>query len=124
MNTTRFPEPHRDMRGHDFYRPTDALASVPPLYATEGQALAEKAIHLHYFTGSSDWWVIELDPAEMLAWGYVNLGDPDCAEFGYIDLTELCGLRTCNALLPVIERDLHWTVKTVAAAALPGRSAA
>jgi hypothetical protein len=116
---TRFTELHQAIRGHDFYPPQAELAALPPLYATEATPLGDKRIGLHYFAGSCDWWVIELDQESMLAFGYACLGDPVCAEFGYIDLSELCGLRLRSAY-SVIERDLHWTPRTVAEAGLPG----
>ena len=118
-DAVRFPELHRAIRGHDFYPDAAVLATLPPLYATEPVALGDKPIGLHYFAGACDWWVIELDPDSMLSFGYACLGDPLCAEFGYTDLSELCGLRLRSAF-PVIERDLHWTPTTVAEAGLPG----
>ena len=85
-------EVHRRERGHDFYPPADVLAGIPALYGTDHQDLDDKIIHLYYFIGACDWWVIELDPDEMLAYGYACLGDPQVAEWGYISLTQLEGV--------------------------------
>ena len=98
-------------RGHDFLPAEDALADVPDLYATEDVPLADKTIHLHYFVGGCDWYVAEVDRDRRIAFGYVNLGDPRNAEWGYIDLTELRDLRatTPQGYTLLVERDLHWT---------------
>ena len=99
-------EPHRQWRGHDFWPPAAVLAAIPPLYGTEKVSAVDKVVHLHYFTGACDWWVVELDPAERLAFGYVCLGGPQMAEWGYIALDELAEIFR----LPIIvERDLGWT---------------
>src|SRR4051812_29433810 len=82
-------EPHRAWRGHDFWPSADVLAAIPALDATEFVGEREKVVHLHYFVGGCDWWVVELDPGERLAFGYVCLGDPQMAEWGYIPLDEL-----------------------------------
>lgn len=103
--TPRLPETQRRRRGHDFYPPNPT--TVPVLYATDGQDFAEKMIYLHYFVGGCDWWIAEYDPATGEGFGYACLGDPQCAEWGYIDLPELEALRVQGRL--VVERDLHWT---------------
>ena len=65
------------------------MALVPKLYATEPTAMRDKVIHLHYFVGGCDWWLVENDAAEARALGYICLGDPQCAEWGYLPLDEL-----------------------------------
>jgi hypothetical protein len=82
-------EPHRARRGHDFWPPAEVLEAIPALYATEDVAERDKIVHLHYFVGGCDWWVVELDSIErpQLAFGYVCLGDPQMAEWGYIPST-------------------------------------
>jgi len=68
-------------------------------------------VHLHYLTDACDWYIVELDEDRRYAYGYVNLGDPQNAEWGDIDLSELRQL-----LVPrpegdavVVRRDLDWT---------------
>jgi hypothetical protein len=102
-------EPHRARRGHDFWPPADVLEAIPALYATEDVAAADKVVHLHYFVGGCDWWVVELDSIErpQLAFGYVCLGDPQLAEWGYIPLDELAEIFRPPLL--IVERDLRWT---------------
>ena len=99
------------MRGHDWLPGEDSLAGVPRLYATDGQPFDNKIVHLHFFVGACDWYVAELDEDRRIAFGYANLGDPQCAEWGYIDLNELRDLAVRHPVgFPlVVERDLHWT---------------
>lgn len=79
------------------------IAAAPVTYATEG--LEEKIAALHYFKGACDWYIIEKDVegGVQQAYGYANLGDPDCAEYGYISITEL--------VQNGVELDLYWTPK-------------
>ena len=103
-------ELHRAWRGHDFWPAPEVLEAIPALYATENIAEADKVVHLHYFVGACDWWVVELDSIErpQLAFGYVCLGDPAMAEWGYIDLHELAGIFWAPVVTEVEERaSLH-----------------
>ena len=116
--TTGPVEAQRVRRGHDFYpRPGDGL---PPLYATEDTATAAKTVRVHYFVGGCDWWLVEYDPVDHRGFGYVCLGHPDAAEWGYIDLPELEAVCLRNGLV-VVERDLGWTPRLVRELHLPGR---
>ena len=125
MNTDQnLPEPHHDWRGHDFWPSAEVLEAIPALYATESIPERDKVVHLHYFVGGCDWWVVELDSAErpQLAFGYACLGDPQMAEWGYIDLHELAeiwrppsfgeprpgGVTSITPAL-IVERELGWT---------------
>ncbi len=78
-------------------------------------------MHLHYFVGSSDWWLVELDVEDRIAFGYVRLAShPDGAEWGYVDLEDLAQVFVQGhvraiegdgvVLQPplIVERDLHW----------------
>jgi hypothetical protein len=107
------PDTQRARRGHDFLPPAAELAEIPALYGTEPLKAKDKIVHLHYFIGSSDWWITELDQAgdafDTEAWtafGYMRIGGADLdAEWGYVSLTEL-EVITVRAF--VIERDLYW----------------
>lgn len=92
-------------RGHRFAPPKADAARVPGLYATEHVDLADKVLHLHYFTSAADWYVAEMDPETGVAFGYADLGF-GCGEWGYFDLCEMAVL-TANYL--GVERDCHWT---------------
>jgi hypothetical protein len=120
LNARRL-EPHRELRGHDFFPPAEELAQVPVLYATDGLSLTEKQIVLHYFAAGCDWWVCEVDPRTGAAFGYVCLGDPYNAEWGYLDLNELCSTLMATTPPVIVERDLSWTPKPASACDLPGR---
>jgi len=89
-----------------------------------------------YFARDCDWWVCEYDPATGTAFGYARLhGDDTNAEWGYVNLPELEALHQQGSitrtdtgrlrLLPrlIVERDLHWTPRTVREAQLPDRHA-
>ncbi|GIF74187.1 hypothetical protein Asi02nite_37050 [Asanoa siamensis] len=111
-------ETHRRRRGHPFYPPAKLAATIPPLYATEKLADGDKVVHLHYFGGSNDFWLVEYDPATGEGFGYSCVGgDTDMAEWGYIDLPEL---ERINKGLLIIERDLHWTPRPARELNLPG----
>ncbi len=71
-------------------RPTEEqLNRIPDLYKTEKIPPGNKIIHLHFFFGSSDWYVAEYD-GENLFFGFVILNnDMDNAEWGYFSFTEL-----------------------------------
>lgn len=102
---------HADrLRGHDFYPSVEALDSIPRLYATEKTPLAEKVVWLHYFVGACDWYVMELGEDRRIAFGWADMGDPQNAELGYVDLVELRGIVVKHPMgfEVAVERDLHW----------------
>ncbi|MDQ1677139.1 MAG: hypothetical protein QOC93_2283 [Actinomycetota bacterium] len=119
---TRPADTQRQRRGHDFYPPTTVAAAIPPLYGTEDTPTVDKVLHLRYFAAAGDWWIAEYDPGTGTALGYACLGDPDCAEWGYLDLPELEQVNVRSGLL-IVERDLHWTATRTADAGLPGANA-
>lgn len=99
------------LRGHAFLPDAEELRRVPPLYATERTPLADKTVWIRYFAGAAcEWLVMEYDPAEEVAFGWADLGDPQNAELGYFSLVELRVLlvRRPDGLPVVVERDLHW----------------
>ena len=82
---------------------------MPKTYEQDG--LGEEAVvHLHYFTGSADWWITEKDSdpdgeGQVQAFGLADLFQ-DGGELGYISLVEI--------LAAGAELDLHWTPKPLA----------
>lgn len=104
------------LRGHTFLPPLEERATVPPLYATEHTPLGEKVVHLHYFVGACDWLVMELDPLNNTAFGWVDLGDPASAELGYFSLDELASIAAPHpsGSFVIVERDLYWEPVTFA----------
>lgn len=117
------PEMNRERRGHDFYPAFDVLADIPAIYATDEVVADEKLIHLHYFTGGSDWLIAELDPTTGEAFGWARVSYP-VGEWGYIYLPELEQLALPARRVPVaagidgiippivVERDLQFTPRT------------
>lgn len=70
---------------------TAKIATMPKTYETDGTPGKDLAT-LHYFKGSSDWWIIERDQEDEQhqAFGLVCLnGDTQNAELGYISIADL-----------------------------------
>jgi len=66
------------------------VEAIPEMRATEEIPLNEKTLQAHFFMGRSDWYIVEWDRAENLAFGYTILnGDDQNAEWGYIPIGEL-----------------------------------
>lgn len=109
-------------RGHSIKPDATTLAVVPPLYATDGVRAEDKIVFAHYFAGSCNWYLMELDQDEWLAFGWCDLGQ-GYPELGYFSLHELASIkaegRVCyveggrtvrEGTMPIyVERDLHWT---------------
>jgi hypothetical protein len=67
------------------------INDMPKTYEQDGKG-DEAIAHLHYFSGSSDWYITEkdMDGGIQQAFGYAILnGDDECAEVGYISIKEL-----------------------------------
>lgn len=103
-----------DSEEKDFFKDmleklTTHIEKMPKSYEQDG--LGDNAVvHLHYFYGSSDWWIIEkdTDDEQHQAFGFVRLnGMTHCAELGYISINELVGLGVG------VELDLYWEPKTL-----------
>lgn len=76
---------------------------VPKLYAQE--KLGHNAIvHLHYFYGTSDWYITEWDGKDEFFGFTILAQDYQNSEFGYIPRTELIEQG-------MIELDFHWKPK-------------
>ena len=94
------------------------------LESDDGRTSDEVAVKLFCPWGAATWWIVsgtplaevngepdyETDsPADWHLFGFADLGDAQCAELGYVLLSQLqeikgpCGLR--------IERDLHYNGK-------------
>lgn len=82
--------------------PPALMATVPAPYSQED--VEDPLCVLKYFDaiGGATWWVVECKPGTHDCFGFVTLGDPDCAELGYFDLDEV------KAACRMFERDLYW----------------
>ena len=85
--------------------PKEIEETLPPLYATEKIATAEKIIKIKFFTPDSSWswYVVEWDKEEKIFFGYIQ---GHYGELGYFSLEELEEVRGPLGLK--IERDLHF----------------
>jgi hypothetical protein len=84
------------------------LDKIPKLYETENILLKDKIIHIHFFIGGCDWYIVEYDSNDLF-FGYALLnGDTDCAEWGYISYGELKELSIVGV---EVDRELHWKPK-------------
>ncbi len=106
--------------------PQKILDQVPRLYANEQTqtAIEDIIVHLHFFISGCNWWIAEFD-GDDLFWGFANLGDDDCAEWGYVSFSELKSIGESVSVpvtdintgeligkLPLfVEWDEHWSPK-------------
>lgn len=65
------------------------LARLPALYSNENKKASDVIVHVKLFVSSATWYITEYNPDEKLAFGFINLGDPEMAELGYISIAEL-----------------------------------
>ena len=83
--------------------PNEIKSKLPALYSQEHEK--DPMVHLKFFNpvGRGTWYLIEYDPEENLAFGYIDLGHP---ELGYFSITEMEEI-----ILPMsqkIERDIYF----------------
>lgn len=81
---------------------------LPPLYATEALAGADKTAVVKFFdpTGRGTWYGVEFDGKDQFFGWVVSPLGADCDEWGYFSLAELQAVR-CRFGLGV-ERDMHF----------------
>jgi len=93
-----------------FEEMANTVSNMPKTYETEGVAMDDKIIALHYFYANMDWYIIEKDMEEnepqYQAFGLADIGF-GLSGGGYIGIEEIINTRG-------IEIDLHWKPCTVA----------
>lgn len=78
-----------------------------PLYSQDGKKKEAIAVAKFFLcVGAWTWFILEADLQNNLAYGVVISGNGE-AEYGYISLTELQGIRTRGGL--TIERDISFS---------------
>jgi hypothetical protein len=82
------------------------MSSIPKLYETEDVPLEAKQIHLHFFIGGCDWYIAEYDGDDQFFGFAILNNDLEMAEWGYVSLNELKGIRVGGWL--EVDNDLHW----------------
>lgn len=97
----------RRRRGHNFFPPKSIAKKIPAIGTTDGQG-DSALVHLHYFVGSADWFITELNPETGVAFGWAEIL-PGGGELGYVSLPELESVLA-KGMWPV-ERDLYWDVR-------------
>lgn len=100
--------------------PPELVQEMPRLYEQDGKG-DQATVHAHLFGPIGDFYLTEVNEEGTEAFGWSRLtGMPDCAELGYISITELNEmlLKYTNkpSLLTVkymVERDLYFTKDTL-----------
>ena len=106
------PETQRKLRGHKFF-PAE-MKKWPAIYANDSTALADVPFVAHYFVGSADWYISEVDQKTGEAFGYADLGLGG-GEYGYINLPDLEKQVVRPSGFPqAVERDLGFRSGTKA----------
>jgi hypothetical protein len=97
--------------------------------AETGESAKDALIHYFNPYGAGEWWISEAlplnadgepcaaeDAEDWHMFGFAFLGDPSCAEYGYVLLSQLreVKIRIGSLALP-LERELHWTPEPLAA---------
>jgi hypothetical protein len=75
------------------------IKSMPILYDQE--SLDQAVVHLHYFYGGNEWFIMENDAEQGIQHKAFGLAVVHEAELGYISIAEL--------IQNGVELDLHWT---------------
>jgi len=86
---------------------TSELArKIPSLEKSADKTIDQQHVYVKLFNpcGSQTWYIVAYDKATKEAFGFVDLGDSENAELGYISISELENLRLPMGLK--IERDL------------------
>ena len=83
------------------------IKQMPTLDESASLRIEEQFVYAKLFNpvGAGTWYLTSYTEGD-LAFGFVNLGDSQMAELGYIDLEELANLRLPFGLK--IERDMHF----------------
>ena len=81
------------------------LNKIPTLEQSKSLSIDDQKVWLKLFNacGGQTWYITSLDVDSNLAYGFVNLGDNQMAELGYIDLNEL--MKIPRSMRFMLERD-------------------
>jgi len=84
------------------------LKALPTLDESAQLSTSEQKVICKLFnpSGVGTWYITSYNPDEKLAFGFVNLNDPEMAELGYISIEELEALKLPFGMK--IERDRHF----------------
>lgn len=102
----KFIETQRRIRGHNFFAPKAVMSKIPGIGATDDIPFENKKVHLHYFTGAADWYLMELDQKTGKAFGFLNPSG-NGGHWGYVSLPDLEKVNVGG--YRVVERDCHFS---------------
>lgn len=101
-------EPHRDLRGHDFFPPRRELDKIPNPVTAYRRRPARRVLYLHYYDQYTDYYVAGFAPDTGLAYGYTDEPGIDLHDWGWFDLNHICGLLYEGFSQILTRRDLEW----------------
>jgi hypothetical protein len=112
-------ETQRRLRGHRFLPAKSELAKISGCKKTERIPVADKVIHVHYFSAAFDYWLAEIWPetedgeTRWYGFGFASLASFPDGEWSLMDFTDMEQVqgRTPQGLPIIIERDLWWQPK-------------
>jgi hypothetical protein len=83
----------------------ELIKQIPTLAETDELGIEESFAYAKFFNpmGNHQWFITAYDPEQNLAFGYVNLNDPQMAELGYISIQEIENIKLPFGM--TIERD-------------------
>lgn len=100
-------------RGQKFLAPKNILGRIPEPYGTEGVPRGEKKVWIKYFGGEMTFYVVELDPKELLAFGFVvSYGESEMDWFSLPEIEKATrGIRVAGREIrvPAFERDMNFS---------------
>ncbi len=83
----------------------DELRKLPTYRSFENTEPVNIIIWMHFFWRDWHWYIATYQAEHRVFFGYANLGDDDCAEWGPIPLQELEELNDTGY---EVERDEYW----------------
>jgi hypothetical protein len=116
-------EPHRELRGHDFFPPIEEMARIPAIADARTTPPADRLLLVHYFTAYCDWFIAGFNPRTGIAYGYADDPELDISMWGRFDLNALCSLVIPCDPPVVVWRDQEWRPQPAGTALLHHRRA-
>jgi hypothetical protein len=109
----KYKEKNRGKRRH-LMLPANVERAIPPFYSDES-TLGDRTVAVKFFSPYSGWrwYAIEGERTEDGDFLFFGLVAGFETEFGYFSLAELEGITLFDFEVPAVERDLHFTGKTV-----------
>jgi hypothetical protein len=92
---------------------TAILKKVPPLGATSGMPADKIKVHVKFFGPECRYYMVEYDPVEKLAYGYIKTEDPAKRKLGQFNTDKLQAIKYPLGIK--IERDAYFKTCTLAA---------